>query len=641
MDELISEIDNNIYQNMKSLSFVRHKKKFLNNKIRSESTTSKLKKKFYSSSFRINSKNNIKEILTKSNSSIAKQFYSSGKNLGIFPKKYYFSIPSKIHLSKLSPKEELSTTSISSLIKSSSTPLKNNTSYSNTNKVIKKIDLNSTNKINFKYNNNYSFNLSFDKNLMIFLNKNNNYSSTYKKNSFLNFVETTRILRKGKIIKNHCQEEALALSEIKGEELNYIDKIEFILKKNKKLFYYFFKNLNSYLTKLSDIKEKENEKLSQLKVKKYRIIHQMEIISDSISNRKEKLNRLKDIKKFLIEVKFEKFIDNISPEIKLKYGFIKEKIKKTKTNCKKRVSFIDKMNQIRRKNSIIIPPKKSHKGNDNFHINWVMEDPRNIPIFDNPEELIYSLNHLNEKLNENMGSYKTCRESVNKFRLNFDEINKNFNKINNKYLEEERKLLNNLNYQKKRNIILNEKLNLLNKSAINEQNSLTKIGLRLKDILLNINSMIKIKDKKNINQWHSEISNHNNFEDENISIEKSYYILKLLEKIIEDLINDKNKFKNNIHLKDEYQKVLNEIEKMNNVKRYILQISLSEKKLEERNNKIFEKMKKNRLGSFLKCKIMSEEKFREKFLKQKSSNKKVKSLNNDFNESKEWFSFNN
>ena len=60
MDDLISEIDNNIYQNMKSLSFVRHKKKFLNNKIRSESTTSKLKKKFYSSSFRINSKNNIK-----------------------------------------------------------------------------------------------------------------------------------------------------------------------------------------------------------------------------------------------------------------------------------------------------------------------------------------------------------------------------------------------------------------------------------------------------------------------------------------------------------------------------------------------------------------------------------------------------
>ena len=38
---------------------------------------------------------------------------------------------------------------------------------------------------------------------------------------------------------------------------------------------------------------------------------------------------------------------------------------------------------------------------------------------------------------------------------------------------------------------------------------------------------------------------------------------------------------------------------------------------------------------------MSEEKFREKFLKQKNSNKKVKSLNNDFNESKEWFSFNN
>ena len=56
--------------------------------------------------------------------------------------------------------------------------------------------------------------------------------------------------------------------------------------------------------------------------------------------------------------------------------------------------------------------------------------------------------------------------------------------------------------------------------------------------------MIKIKNKFNIFYWKSLISNNNNFEDINITISNTYYILKVMEGILEDLIDDKNKFKN-------------------------------------------------------------------------------------------------
>ena len=224
-----------------------------------------------------------------------------------------------------------------------------------------------------------------------------------------------------------------------------------------------------------------------------------------------------------------------------------------------------------------------------------------------------------KKLTENMVYYKTSREMVNNYKSNFESINRDYNKNYNMYLIEEKKLLNNLIYQKRRNNILNLKLNLLNKYAKNEENILKKIVIKLKEILLKINSKIKIKNKFNKFIWNSLISNNNNnFEDINEAISKSYYILKLLEQLIESLIYDKTKFKNDINLKEEYRKVYNEIEKTKNIKRYKLQISLAKKKLEERNKKIFEKNQKNRLGPFFKNKILLyEDKIREKPLAKK------------------------
>ena len=655
MDELLSEIDNNICQNMKSLSFVRQKKKYFN-KMRAKSNISILKKKNFSASYIINSKQTPTKIglKLKLNSSIGSKNTLQGQKyisniLPYFSKKNISPLSSKIHISKINPSGEELSTSLTTLIKpSTALYLNNSNSCYNTssnfyyNSDINNIDtnanyinsLNNLYNINNKSTNNYSFLFSFDDKIKNYLQVNN---YLYNKKEYpSNFMEKTRIARKSKIIKDFCQKKVVALNEIKNEELNRVDKNIFAQKKNQKLFFCYFKTLNSYLNKLSDIKEKENEELSILKVKKRKILHEIENINDNIKIIKDKLSTLKDLKKFLFEVKFESFIASIPIDMKIKYGFIKEKAKKTKTIHSRRLSFLERMSNIRKKN---IPTKNSKKNNI-INSNMQIEDLKNIPIFDYPEEFINSINHLNEKLNENMIYYKTSRETVNNYKSNFDIINKDFNKYYNIYLLEEKKLLDNLNYQKRRNNIFNLKLDLLNKYAINEENTLKKIVIKLKDIILKINSKIKIKNKFNKFNLNLVFSNKNNFEDIKEAISNSYYILKLLEQIIEELISDKNKFKNDINLKEEYRKVFNEIEKANNIKKFKLQISLAKQKLEERNNKIFEKNKIIRLGPFFKNKfLLYEDKINKKPLTKKNLSYKKINLNNIYDESKEWLSF--
>ena len=520
MDELLSEIDSNISQNIKTLSFVKHKKKLLN-KMRAKSTLSTLKKKFYSASLIKNTKDNNKKLISKSNSLIDNQLSSREPKIMNCTLPFFYK---KNYSSKISQIQREESTSLSNLMKPNTTlfPSNNTTSFNfynntdNKNKDLNNENIADNNKNNISFlnnnfnehkNNDFSFNLSFDGNTMIFLNKNINYFSSEKKINYSSkiFLEKTRIIRKAKIINDHCQNKARAINEMKEEEINNIQKIEFNHRKNKKLFYLYFKILNSYLNKLFDIKENENDKLSNLKLKKNNITRQIDKIKNSIISIKDKLNNLKEMKKFLLEVKFKKFLPEISPEIRKKYGFYEEKPKKPRTIAKKRLSFLQKMDLVRRKNNL---PKKTLKIKANFNPKVYSHNSDNIPIFDEPEEFMYSINYLEDKLNENIIKYKTSRESVIDYKKNFDIINKDLDKDKNNFYQKENRLLNNLFFQKKRNNILSHKLDSLHASAINEKNNLIKIVLKLKEILLIINSKIKINNKSNLYQWNIIISNN-------------------------------------------------------------------------------------------------------------------------------------
>ena len=652
MDELLSEIDNNIYLNMKSLSDVRQKKKILN-KMRTQSSISNLKKKFFYSSYIKSPRQNPNKLIAKLNYSNNNVFcFSAEKNrckiLKKFQKKQYSSIPCKTHFSKIITKDELST-SLSTLIKTNTSlfpPNSNNNTLSNLyiNQELKNQNLNNsnnTNIINNNYinnNNNYYFKLNFDEDIVKYLSHN----FYVKKNFNSNFLEKTRIMRKAKIIKNYCQRQSVSLQEIKNEELNKLDKIEFNHNKNENLFHCYIRTLNQYLNKLSDIKEVENENLSELKLEKFKIIHQIETINDIISNKKEHLNYLKEIKKFLFEVKYGNFISNISKELKKEYGFIVEKEKKPRKYTRK-LSFLERMDLNRKKSNIEFLSKKSLKDKKyDFNSNISLPNKKNLPIFNNADEFVSSINKIKDKLLEDMQQYKECKESINICKIDYDKINKDINQDKNKFMPEEKILIDNLNFQKSKNNILNQKFNILKKSILNEKNTLIKIVMKLKNILLKVNSKIIIENKLNVYYWNTIITSKKfSFEDTNEVIEICYYILKILEKLVEDLIEDKNNFKNNPQLKEEYRRVHNDIERQNNIRRYKLQISLAEKKIEERNRKIYEKIKKNRIGSIIKKKIINygDKMMEENLLKKKISKKMGEIHNNKYDESKNWFSF--
>ena len=171
---------------------------------------------------------------------------------------------------------------------------------------------------------------------------------------------------------------------------------------------------------------------------------------------------------------------------------------------------------------------------------------------------------------------------------------------------------------------------------------LIKIVFKLKKIIININSKNKIKNKINVNNWNSMIElDKNSILNTEKAIEISYYILKLIEKIIEDLIVDKNRYKSNTNLKEIYRKVYINIERQNYIKKAKLQLFMAKNKLEERNKKIYEKINKERYESILKRRILGyEDKINEKILlKKKLAKKKEKKNINKYEESKKWFSF--
>ena len=173
-----------------------------------------------------------------------------------------------------------------------------------------------------------------------------------------------------------------------------------------------------------------------------------------------------------------------------------------------------------------------------------------------------------------------------------------------------------------------------------EQNHLKNIASKLKNIILNIQSEIDIKSfikERNLKLVLS--SENHNKTDEAIKLAK--YLLKLLEFITEILISTKISIKNNKKLKEFYRKINNEIEKTNILNRYKLQALLSIKNAEEKNQRVFDKIAKLRIGSVLQNSRRSyKEQIPEKILlKRKLEKKGVKKYKNEYEEATDLFTY--
>ena len=630
MDVLSPKIGHIIYKNNKILSYTRDKTQIFN-KMKNRSIILNLRKQFGHSSimnYSMYNTNRSKESINWFNNIILP---SQSKTKGSHSKliKKYSSINNKINISKINQRDELST-SLSSLLKTNTynySPHKKNKSKSN--QFIKPY-LNNINNDSLNNNNYYFFRYSFNKDLDNILNINNSNESSY-------IVEKTRIIRKYKIINQHCLNKAKILQQANEDTLNKYDKFIINKKNQEKLFYIYIRTLKYYLNKLLDIKEEENQKLSKLKVKKYQLFHQIESIKNSIKIKKEILNSLKEKKQFLLEVKYGKSLSHLSQKLKMKYGFSVEKGEKNTKSPKKTKSF-----SIYKTISVLLNKKKEKKKKLDLNKRQSIQETNNEPIFIHPEEFMSSIDIIEDKINDKMIFYKTSRESVEKYKNNYKNITIECANNLKKYVPEEKRLLDLLNFEKNKNNIMNSKLNAFKKIIKNEKNTFIKIVSTLKFIILGINSKIIIKKKLDMTLWNLITTSQKiEIEDTNVAISISCYILKLLEIIVEDLIYENNKYKNNQLLKDDYRRILKEVGKQNNISRSKYKIFLEKQKREEKSRSTLIKLKKVRIGSLLKKHINYEDSIIKKNILKKTlyKNKKKELLNKKREGQERWFSF--
>ena len=652
MDGFITEIDNTLYQNMKSLSFLKYRKKIFE-KMRNRKEQKIAFKKIFSASCvkpKINEKR--RKIMFKSKSTV--------KGI-ILPYNNKMSTTSSLLNNKLKFKKTIqsfyhkgiredASTSLSSLIKTN-TSFFNSTNF-NFNSCKKKLILSSTTDSNFNdkkpidYDQtlSYSFTLSFDKYVNDFLRENKIYQ---KDNSFIKFFESIRLMRRAKLINYTINKNIQDLKDLQIEEINNYNQLEFSIKNSKKFFFIYFNCLKHYLQELANIKRREQDRLDELKQERDNIRKIIAKKNMSIKYIKEKIVNMKELKKFLIEVKYGKTIDKIPNDIKKAYGYLEEEKKKEKENNKDTKKSFSKLlpknimaSDLFKKSLLSLYSKK--KG-----IKKSVALPKNIPrlneaVFDSPEQFMSCFQFKSDKIKENLDLYWKKKTINNKYKFDYENILKENQRYMLVYLPEEEKLLKIVSYQRKRNIILNEKLNdllLMNKC---EQNSLKNIATKLYQIILNIDTQMELKKfitEKNLDLFLSSQTDYfiNVYE----TLKMAKYVLKLIEMIIEVLINKKREFKNNPKLKEYYRKVHVDIERANNYNRYKLQVSIAAKKEEEKNKKVLGRIVKMRINSVLSNrKRCFEEQIPDRILlKAKIKNKKNKNFTNKYEEAKDLFSY--
>ena len=653
MDEMITEIDNDIIRNMKSLSSIKYSKQIFNKIHYYKNTKSKFKKILSASIINPKLKDFNRKIRIKSNISLGGKILSGGKKkMNNISTKLSKSLIMKNIINSYCNKEIYKDRNDSSA--SLSTLIKTNTSFFNTSNfnfntdrknILKKNIYNNTNpNINNENkiddDNKYFVNISFNKYINDYLHKNKYFKNYF---SCSQFLEAIRMIRKAKIINSTLNQELTGLKDNQTEQINSYNSLEFEMKNNQKLFYIYFKCLQQYLIELSNIIIKERGHLLELKSEKDKLKKLIIKKNNEIKKVKETINKLNDLKIFLIQVKYGKSIDQIPIKIKKEYGFLKE-VHKENEKERRGSQLLPKelinSDAFKKKLFSLFAKKKPIKKSQS--IKSKSQQIINKPIFDNPEQFMSCLNLKTESIKENISLYWDTRTSANEVKL---EYNKIFGE-NEKYLKiifpEEERLLQKKSYEKKRNSILKEKVDFIKNIYRSEKTSLKNIAEKLQKIFLNIESQLEIKEliyEKNLESFL--LSQRDIFSNINGTSKFSTYILKIIEMVTEVLLINKNKIKKNKKLKDFYSKFNFEIERNNNYNRHKLQISFGLKKTKEKNKKVLDRIYKIRLASvFNNRRRCLEEHIPEKILlKRKLESKKEAKYFIKYEEEKNLFTF--
>ena len=495
--------------------------------------------------------------------------------------------------------------------------------------------------------------LSFNKELNNYL-INNNYKF-YNKQSLLTFKEKNNVSRKLIFFNYFCKK--LIYGKKKN---NYFQDLLNIVEKSNEIYEKYKNDMDCYLHYIKKEKIKEKINLNELINEKLNIKEIINDLYNQIDKNKYLFNESKNIKEFLLKVKYgvlniEDLPEDISnlyysrgttnsdsisnyeninnfgnnekvlilnlPDIsknnnndfKNQYNpgkLINNNLYITPINYKKRRSISkntanNELNKVHNnfqrlyfKNKTQIYKKinynLTHDNNINIENKKIIN---NYSIFDTPEEFMLTYDLLINKIKKNLDYYNQLlrqNESLKKKK----SIQKNF--FMDDQLEKHYKII--INTLKRENSILKNKLKLYSKlNKIFGQKEI--LANKIKNILLNINSVVNIEKKYNIYQFELKLEK---YETGNLQTKaeknktKNKFLMEILEKIYESLISTDELYKNNPKYKEEYKKIRANQENIKFKKIRMIQMSKLKRKEQEKNKRVIDNFTKVRFLSLNK-----------------------------------------
>ena len=514
-------------------------------------------------------------------------------------------------------------------------------------------------------------NLNFRNNKLYHSFKLNTSYSKIGRETVSSFLDKTRMIQKGKIIKLEIKNRFKSEYDFNKEQLNRVEKSKIEYMKNIELLKKFDKTFCDYLKNLENDKIEEKKICSQLIRQKIELEIIIQNIKKEINNLKKKLKKYKNYKELFFFIRYgvdskrkieenNRFLlltetkekaenkynindDNLSNKArtpksndKVIKKFVKNKSKYLleKMDSKKTIKFNNNNNNIRTHVSL----RKSKSYFYSFNETNSHADDNSKPLILNEQldfndifskkenNILYDLNKLNNKKREINCLKQDLEQIAKKEKIKSIEFQENNIIIISKIKMRD--------FLKKENERLQNNLNLMIKSS-SKIIFTNKLEQKILYVLKSINNEINIEEKfKMKNFFYTLKMDPSDFLNKN-HISKILYMIKTIEYIVFYIIDQINKYMNDPNLKEIYKNVLLMFEKRKTKLIHDLLKEEIKKNFEEKKINFFKKMNKIRLVSSRKFDVKKSNDYKKLFINNNIS-KSNKKLNDKY---ERWLSY--
>ena len=475
------------------------------------------------------------------------------------------------------------------------------------------------------------------------------YIKKRKNKSILYFVESSKLVRKEKIINNFLENKYKYEKELMQEKFNKIRLRTDSSTKNMYLINQFDIAYNKYLYKLLIEKIEERQKNEKLKENKIKLYNEVEKLKKNVNKIKTKLYNLISIKEFIFFVKNRGvpkirnenksniilLKQNMEEKIKLTYEEILSKYNKKKISKSVIKDFKADNNNL---NKFVRQPLKklsvkkydSRNKNNNSNKNYYRSFSRMKTMYNIPKNTLNKINKISKPKKQSL--IIENKMNINNYE-SVDEFKDNFNKLENiilndldyytekrreisnlkngisfeKYEENDSKLIESkigiIEYLKKRNRMLKNQIHLIKNNFSKKQNINRKIHKKLYNILKDINKDDSTSKKLDLQNVFYYLNMDINDYYKKIHISKTLYIVKAIEKsylFYKEMLKRKLEDKNIMKI---YKNLIAKEKKEKEGMKYKLLREKHENEKIQLENKLLEKYKKICLTSHMKYNI--------------------------------------